>query len=615
MKKILRILKYAKNYKSFAYLNVLFNILSIVFSLFSFTLLIPFLDLIFQKSENDYLSYIEKGKPVFSISADYVIDSFYFELSDIIISNPDDGKYYALLFICALVFVMVLLKNVTRYFAQFYIANLRNGIMFDLRNDLFKKTTELPLSYYSEEKKGDIISRMTNDVQEIEWTAMTSIEMIFRDPLTILLFLGMLLYMSPELTLFVLILLPLSGALIGRVGKSLKKNSDKGQRKMGELVSAIEETLSGLRIIKAFNASNYTVNKFKNLNESYRNFMIRMYRKRDLASPLSEFLGVSVIVIIVWYGGTLILSEDGELTASKFIGYIVLFSQLIPPAKSITTAYFNVQKGAASAERIETILDADNPIQDAENAIEKTSFENEICFKNVSFRYSESPVLQKINLTIQKGKTIALVGPSGGGKSTLVDLVSRFYDINSGELLIDNVPVNKIKLHDLRKLMGIVTQESILFNDTIFNNIAFGLPHASEKDVIEAAKIANAHEFITQLPNGYYTNIGDRGGKLSGGQKQRISIARAVLKNPPILILDEATSALDTESERLVQEALNNLMKNRTSLVIAHRLSTIQNADEIVVLDKGEIVERGSHTDLVSQNGLYKKLHDLQSFV
>jgi ATP-binding cassette, subfamily B, bacterial MsbA len=443
---------------------------------------------------------------------------------------------------------------------------------------------------------------------------MTSLEMLFRDPATIVVFLSTMVIMSPQLTLFVFILLPLTGLIIGRIGKSLKKTSAEGQKKMGLLISVFEETLSGLRIIKAFNAELFSFNSFRSLNEDYKNLMVKMYRKRDLSSPLSEFLGVLVLVAVMWFGGNLLLGSDASLSASVFIAYIAIFSQLIPPAKSFTTAYYNLQKGAASEERISEILSADIKIAEPENPVKKETFENEIEYKNISFSYGSEPVLKNLSLKIKKGETVALVGPSGGGKSTLADLLPRFYDVTSGEILIDGTLIKNISLVELRNLMGIVTQESILFNDSVFNNIAFGSPLAKTNDVVNAAKIANAHSFIEAMENGYNTNIGDRGGKLSGGQRQRISIARAIFKNPPILILDEATSALDTESEKLVQDALNNLMQNRTSLVIAHRLSTIQNADKIIVIDKGEIIQQGTHSDLLKDGGLYKKLYDLQTF-
>jgi subfamily B ATP-binding cassette protein MsbA len=458
------------------------------------------------------------------------------------------------------------------------------------------------------------MARMTSDVQEVEWSIMSSLEMIFREPITIIVFLTTLFIISPQLTLFILVLLPIAGYLIGQIGRSLKRTSQKGQKKMGELLALIEETISGLRIIKAFNAIFSTHERFKKENVVYTKLMVRLYRKRDLAAPLSEFLAILVIVPVLYVGGKLVLSNDTGMGAAVFITYLGLFSQLLPPAKSFTAAFYNIQKGAASVERIQVILKAEEVILEKPDAIPVKDFKSEIEFRNVGFHYGNEPVLNNINLKVEKGKMIALVGPSGAGKTTMVDLLPRFYDCSEGQIIIDGHNVKDYVISDLRGLMGIVTQESILFNDSVYNNIAFGMKNVSEQDVIQAAKIANAHDFIMEMENGYQSNIGDRGMKLSGGQKQRISIARAVLKNPPIMILDEATSALDTESERLVQDALMKLMKNRTSVVIAHRLSTIQYSDEIIVIQKGEIVERGNHNELTAKNGVYRKLCDLQAF-
>ena len=484
-----------------------------------------------------------------------------------------------------------------------------------MRNDLYLKILILPLSYFNEKRKGDIIARMTTDVQEVEWSIMSSLEMAFRDPITMITYLLTLFIISPSLTIFVLILLPISGFIIGRIGKSLKRTSDKGQAKMGVLLSMIEETISGLRIIKAFNAIEFVNTRFRQTNNDYNRLMIRLYRKRDLASPLSEFLSACVVTIVLWYGGKLVFTPGNFLDAAAFLVYLGIFSQLMPPAKAITQAFYNIQKGAASVDRIEHVLSEPEVIEEKPDALAKKDFNTEIEYRNVSFAYVEEPVIKNLNLVIQKGRTIAVVGSSGGGKSTMVDLLPRFYDCIGGAILIDGVDIRDLVIRDLRGLMGIVSQETILFNDTVFSNIAFGMENVSEEAVIAAAKVANAHEFIEKMPLGYETNIGDRGVKLSGGQRQRLSIARAVLKNPPILILDEATSALDTESERLVQQALENLMRNRTSIVIAHRLSTIQFADEIIVLQSGLLVEHGNHATLLEKNGIYRKLYDLQSFV
>jgi subfamily B ATP-binding cassette protein MsbA len=500
---------------------------------------------------------------------------------------------------------------------MYSLAPIRNGVIRDMRNKIFNKTLELPLSYYSEERKGDIISRMSTDMNEIEISIMQSLEMIFREPLNIVVFLAVMLVISAKLTLIAFILLPLTALLIGRIGKSLKRSASSRQQKMGVLLSIMDETLGGLRIVKGFNAEKTVAEKFQKENQHYTADSIRMYRKVDLASPLSEFLGVSVLVALLYLGGQMVI-QDHSMDGTLLIVYLVLFSQLLPPAKAFTTAYYNVQKGLASSERIDHVLNAEVSIHDVDDPQPISSFENEVEYRNVFFAYREAEtgwVLNDINLKIPKGKTIALVGQSGSGKTTLADMLPRFYDTTQGEILIDGVSLKEAKIKDIRALMGIVTQESILFNDTVYNNIAFGMENVTKEQVIEAAKIANAHDFIMQMPDGYHTNIGDRGSKMSGGQRQRMSIARAVLKNPPILILDEATSALDTESERLVQDALNKLMKNRTSVVIAHRLSTIQHADEIIVMQKGVILERGTHSELLSKNGAYCKLHEMQSFV
>jgi subfamily B ATP-binding cassette protein MsbA len=539
-------------------------------------------------------------------------DNFYYFFGQMI---RQYGEKEMLVYIAITIVILYFFKNFFRYMAMYFLANVRNGVVKDLRNDLYKKVLILPLSFYNERRKGDIMARMTNDVQEIEWSIMSSLEMIFRDPIQIISFVVTLFVISPQLTLFVLVLLPISGFMIGRIGKSLKRTSQKGQKQMGVILSIIEETISGLRIIKAFNAIDFVDKRFKKTNQDYTRLMIRLYRKRDLASPLSEFLGAIVISMVLWFGGKLVFTPGNNLDAAVFLTYLAIFSQLIPPSKAVTQAFYNIQKGAASVERIKQLLDEPEVIEQKPDALIKKSFHDEIEYKDVSFRYETENVLRNIRLKIKKGRMIAVVGPSGGGKSTLVDLLPRFYDCTHGEITIDGIPIRDLVIEDLRGLMGIVTQETILFNDTVFNNIAFGLVNVSEEDVIAASRVANAHEFIEKMPLGYYTNIGDRGTKLSGGQRQRLSIARAVLRNPPILILDEATSALDTESERLVQQALENLMKNRTSVVIAHRLSTIQFADEIIVLQKGELVERGTHISLLEKNGPYKKLYDMQAFV
>jgi subfamily B ATP-binding cassette protein MsbA len=532
-------------------------------------------------------------------------------------------KTEALMLICVLVVIMFFLKNLSRYMGIFYLAPIRNGVVKDIRNKIYRKILILPLSYFNEKRKGDIISRMTNDVLEIEWSILSSLENLFRDPLTILFTIVFLFVLNVKLTLFSLVLLPLTGVLISWVGKSLRRTSVKAQTKLGLILSVIEETLSGIRVIKAYRAIDITNDKFTGINNDYTRTAIRLYRKRDLASPLSEFLGICVVATLIWFGGKLVLGNSGQLNPEVFIMYIVVFSQIIPPSKSVTTAFYNLQKGIASFERIDQILQAEELILQKKDAKPVNEFRDKIEYSNVTFRYEETrpfsgsnrkAVLSNINLKIEKGKTIALVGHSGSGKSTLVDLLPRFYDINEGEISIDGIPIKDLVIDDLRGLMGIVSQQTILFNDTVFNNIAFGLKNVTEEEVKEAARIANADEFIVQMTEGYKTNIGDSGSKLSGGQRQRISIARAVLRNPAILILDEATSSLDTKSERLVQEALENIMKNRTSIVIAHRLSTVIHADEIYVIQEGEIVEHGNHNQLMKHNGHYRKLYDMQMF-
>ncbi len=603
MKQYFSLLSYLIPYWERVVLNVLFNILSVIFGLFSVAVAIPFLGIIFNNQPE--ISEL----PEFTMSAKAIMEYFQYYLSELTLSK---GPHYALLAVGVVIIVMSLLKNLFRYLAMYNLAPIRNGIPKDIRNQLFGKVLLLPLAFYSNERKGDIISRMNNDVQEVEWSLVSSIEMLIRDPITIVIYLATLIYMSPKLTIFVLILLPLGASVIGVVGKNLKKKSFRGQKQMGVLTSVIEETLGGLRIIKAFNAEKHTNEKFKKLNHTYTKIMISLFRRNYLANPMSEFLGTALMVVIMWYGGTLVLGEGSSLTTEQLIAYLLVFYLIIAPAKSFSSAYYNIQKGLASINRINEILLASDCILDKKDAQEILTFEKEIEYKNVSFRYTDTDVLKNINLKIPKGKTIALVGQSGSGKSTLADLLPRFYDVVKGQILIDGIDIKDISLHSLRSLMGIVTQEAILFNDTFFNNIVFGTQIATKEEVIEAAKIANAHNFIMEFADGYETNIGDRGGNMSGGQRQRISIARAILKNPPIMILDEATSALDTESEKYVQEALTNLMKNRTVIIIAHRLSTIVQADLICVMHEGEIVERGTHDELLSFDGHYKKLYNLQ---
>jgi subfamily B ATP-binding cassette protein MsbA len=549
-----------------------------------------------------------------SVSAKSLLNNFNYYLGNYIIEH---GQLNALMLISMLVVIMFFLKNLTRYLAMYFLVPIRNGVVRDIRRDVYHKILSLPIGYFTDERKGDMMARMTSDVQEVEWGIMNSLEAAFREPLNIIVFLITMFTMSSELTTFVLVLLPIAGLIIGRIGKSLKKKSVQAQEKMGELLSNIEETLGGLRIIHAFTAEKSASKKFGGLNNQHYGLMNKIGRRRDLASPVSEFLGTVVMTVVMYFGGLLVLGSETKLEPSEFIAFIAIFSQVITPAKSLTTAWYNIQKGLASSERIYKILDAEVLVKDPEHPAEAKPFSDKIHFDGISFSYLKEEgksVLKNISLEIPKGKTVALVGQSGSGKTTLADMLPRYYDVDSGKITIDGVNIKDMRVSDLRGLMGIVTQESILFNDTVFNNIAFGMENASEEEVIAAAKIANANDFISAMSDGYQTSIGDRGSKLSGGQRQRLSIARAVLKNPPILILDEATSALDTESERLVQEALINLMKQRTTLVIAHRLSTIVHADEIIVMQSGEIVERGTHQELLNKNGYYKRLFDLQTF-
>lgn len=605
MKKYFKIFRFLYPYKWQAIANIFCNILGSLFGLFSLVMVIPFLGFLFKTQQ------LVLTKPEYTDSfIKYITNFFNYFISTI---ANDYGAANALMFIIVLVIIASLLKNLFLYFSLWFLAPIRNGVVKDIRNALFHKIMVLPLGYFSDEKKGDIISKMTNDVNEIEVSIIRSLEMFFRDPITIIIYLISLIVMSPSLTLFVLVLLPIAGFIIGRIGKNLKKTSFKGQKRMGTLLSIIEETLGGLRIIKAFNAEKKIQKRFETSNEFYSQLMIKMWRRRDLASPLSEFLGTIVIALVLWYGGRMVINGTSSLDGSGLIGYVALFYMIINPAKSFSTAYFNIIKGLASADRIDSILSAETKIKNIEGAKTIKSFESSIEYRNVSFKYQDDYVLKNVNLTIEKGKTVALVGQSGSGKSTFVDLLPRFYDLEMGEILIDGINIKDYTLESLRDLMGNVNQESILFNETFYNNIAFSVDTSSEEAVSNAAKIANAHDFIVATPNGYYSNVGDRGSKLSGGQRQRVSIARAIFKNPPIMILDEATSALDTESEKLVQEAIENLMKHRTSLVIAHRLSTVRNADLICVLHEGEIVERGKHEELLALNGIYTKLYNLQT--
>ncbi|PQJ73524.1 ABC transporter ATP-binding protein [Polaribacter butkevichii] len=601
------ILKYEKKYRRFTVLNLLFNILYAIFNVLSVLAFIPVLGILFSTDKKVV------SKPTYegiTGIGDYLKESFYFYISNKI---ETEGNIKTLVFICLLSVSLFFFKNLFRYLASYVITFLRTGIVKDLRDKLYEKIVELPISYFSEKRKGDIIARMTSDVQEVENSILTSIETIVREPLTVIIAISIMLFMSVKLTLFVFVLLPVSGFIISSISKKLKAKSAKAQKENGNFLSFIEETLTGLRIIKGFNAEGVIAKKFNNSTLHFKQLMTSVIHRQTLASPMSEFLGSATIIAILWYGGTEVLAKTSSLQPDEFLGYIVLFYTVLNPIKLITSTFYNIQKGEASAERIMTVLNTENSIKDKPNAIVKEDFTDQIQFKNISFKYKDDYVLKDFSLTINKGETVALVGQSGSGKSTLANLITRFYDVNNGDVLIDNQNIKDVTKKSLRDLMGIVSQDSILFNDTIANNINLGTKNASDEAILEAATIANADEFIQNLPQKYQTNIGDSGNTLSGGQKQRLSIARAVLKNPPIMILDEATSALDTESEQLVQVALEKMMQNRTSLVIAHRLSTIQKADKIVVMKKGKIVEQGKHEELLAKKGEYFKLVTMQS--
>jgi len=599
----IKILKYIKPYSSYAVLNVGSNIISVVFSLFSLTMVIPFLGILFGTQEKVY-----QAAPL-SFNAQAIKENFYLFISTTIDNN---GKVETLMLICILVFIMFLLKNFFRYLALFFLTPIRNGIIHDIRMDLQKKILSLDISSVGSKRKGDLTSRMTADLVEIEWSIMGALEMFFKDPITIIIFLSTLIFISPPLTIFVIVLFPIAGILIGYIGKSLKSSSKKGQDKLAYIMSVIDENIFGLRIIKAFNAEDFINSKFEVTSNEYKKIMTSILRKKDLSSPMSEFLSTIVMVIVMWFGGQLVLADNSMLSPQEFIGYILIFSQIIPPVKSLTTSYYYIQKGSAAAERVYEILDTENKIENIKNPKQITTIKKSISFEIKSFKYENIQILKDVNFEIRKGEKTALVGQSGGGKSTIADLLPRFYDLTDGSIKIDDTNIKEIDIKKLRKLIGIVSQDSILFNDTIYNNIKIGNLDANKEDVINAAKAANAHDFILKTEQGYDTNIGNAGDKLSGGQKQRISIARAILKDPKILILDEATSSLDSESEQLIQDALSNLMKSRTSLVIAHRLSTIENSDNIIVLNEGEIIEQGNHADLITKNGHYKKLYNLQ---
>ena len=608
MKEFFQILRrFVPPYKKYLTLTVVFNILSAILNIFSFAAIIPILQIIFKTEKAVAATHLMEWdwnnlKEVASNNMNYYINWL----------TGDIGPATTLLVLGLFLATMTFLKTAAYFFSSATVIPIRTGIVRDIRNQLYQKITSLPLGFFSEERKGDIIARMSGDVQEIESSIMSSLDMLFKNPVLIIAYFATLLVISWQLTLFTILFVPIMGWIMGKVGRKLKRKSKEAQSLWSDTMSQVEETLGGLRIIKAFCAEEKMNKRFDKINSDYRNQILRVNTRQQMAHPMSEFLGTVMIIIVLWFGGILVLNQQ-VLSGPTFIYYLVILYSIINPLKDFSKAGYNIPKGLASMERVDKILLAESDIKEKENPEHISSFDHTIEFRHVSFRYGEQWVLKDINLTIEKGKTIALVGQSGGGKSTMVDLIPRYYDVQEGEVLIDGINVKDLDIHDLRQLIGNVNQEAILFNDSFFNNISFGVDNATKEQVEEAAKIANAHEFIMASENGYDTNIGDRGGRLSGGQRQRVSIARAILKNPPILILDEATSALDTESERLVQDALERLMKTRTTVAIAHRLSTIKNADEICVLHEGQIVERGTHEELIIKDGYYKKLHDMQS--
>jgi ATP-binding cassette subfamily B protein/subfamily B ATP-binding cassette protein MsbA len=599
-------------YKKYLWLNIVMNILTSILNLFSFLLIIPILNLLFKvdKTNYVYMSFDFSSAESWGHLKDIATNNFNWYFSQVLETS---GASRVLLLLAIYLVATTVIRVITMYLSYYYMIPIRTGVVRDLRNQINDKILALPLAFFTEERKGDILARISGDVNEIEFSIMSSLDMLFKNPIMIIIYVAGMFIISWQLALFVLVLLPAAGYVMGQIGKKLKKSSFAGQQQWGLLMSQVEETLSGLRIIKAFNAEDKISKRFHEQNDIFRKITHRIFRRQQLAHPMSELLGTVAIAIVLWYGGTLILNGYGSIEGASFIYFLTVFYLLINPSKDLSKSVYAIQKGLASMDRIDKVIKAESNISDPKHSL-PVHLNDRIEYRNTWFKYNEQWVIKGVNIEIPKGKTVALVGQSGSGKSTLADLLPRFYDVQEGQITIDGVDIRDAKIKDVRELMGIVNQEAILFNDTFFNNIAFGVKHATQQEVESAARIANAHEFIIQTEEGYETNIGDRGCKLSGGQRQRISIARAVLKNPPVLILDEATSALDTESERLVQDALDNLMKNRTTLVIAHRLSTIKNADRIYVLHEGEIVEQGTHTELIALNGYYSRLCEMQSF-
>ncbi|MEM5564451.1 ABC transporter ATP-binding protein [Psychroserpens sp. AS72] len=606
---IKKLTRFIVPYKRFAILNIICNVFYALFGTLAMVSLMPIINILFGETEKEYI------KPEFSSFGDYFVKDNIVDYFNFFVTNKleVDGPKATLTFMIIIIISLFLLKNFFNYLGLYYITFLRNGVLKDLRNEIYEKTLRLPISFFSEKKKGDIIARISGDVNEVQTSLLSILELIVKEPLTIIFAIVAMFLTSVKLTIFVFLFIPISGFIISIIGKKLKKHSENVQREQGIFLSTLEETLGGLKVIKGFNAESSFVSKFKESTQRFFGFSNQLFNRQNLASPTSEFLGIVTIATLLWYGGSMVLI-DKTLSGGAFIGFMALAYQILTPAKAISKASYSVKRGNAAANRVLEIIETKSTLEDSIDALVKTDFTSEIGINNISFKYEDNLVLKNFSIKVPKGKSVALVGQSGSGKSTIANLVTRFYDVNEGDISIDGHDIRTITKHSLRSLMGLVTQDSILFNDTVRNNILIGKENATDEEIVEALKIANAWEFVKDLPKGIETNIGDSGGKLSGGQQQRLSIARAVLKNPPIMILDEATSALDTESERLVQDALEKMMKNRTSIIIAHRLSTIQNADEIIVMHKGEIAEQGTHNELMAKNGVYKKLVDMQSF-